>query len=305
MAFDENKFDLDRIKKKYNISQASIDGLPFEEDELEKIYNDFRNTIPELEKKRNEILSYLNEELVDKVHSIRGRVKEPDHLIEKIVRNVNGKPDKYGELGLGNYNKIITDLIGIRVIILDKRQWRAVHDVLLNIFKNEPERYVKNPKDIETLYDRYLEEFQEKGLDKAYHAEKPVVYITSEDDREIYKDDSLNIDNSKSHYRSIHYIIRYGKIYFEIQVRTLFEEGWLEFDHQIKYPYDQNNRKKQEYANILSNLAVAADNLISFYDEKSFELTDSKEEKKDDVSSVTQDEDDNSEDTNDKMTKRY
>lgn len=305
MAFDENKFDLDRIKKKYNISQASIDGLPFEEDELEKIYYDFCTTIPKLEEKKNEILSYLNKELGDKVHSIRGRVKEPDHLIEKIVRNVNGKPDKYGELGLGNYNKIITDLIGIRVIILDKRQWRAVHDVLLNIFRDEPDRYVKHPKDIETLYDQYLDEFQEKDLDKAYHAEKPVVYITSEDDREIYKDDSLNIDNSKSHYRSIHYIIRYGKIYFEIQVRTLFEEGWLEFDHQIKYPYDRNNRKKQEYANILSNLAVAADNLISFYDEKSFEMAERKEEQGEEVSSVIQNEDDNPKDTHDKMTKRY
>lgn len=45
------------------------------------------------------------------------------------------------------------------------------------------------------------------------------------------------------------------------------------------------------FRELLSDLAVAADNLISFYDEKSFEMTDSKEEKKDDVSSVTQDED--------------
>lgn len=307
MAFDESKFDLDRIKKNYNISQASIDGLPFKENELEDIYNDFRRTIPELEKKKNEILSYLNEELGDKVHSIRGRVKEPDHLIEKIIRNVNGKPDKYGELGLSNYNKIITDLIGIRVIILDKRQWRAVHDVLLKVFRNELDMYVKKPKDIEIFYDKFKDEFQEKnvGLGKAYHAEKPVVYITSEDDREIYKDANLKIDNSKSHYRSIRYIIRYKEIYFEIQVRTLFEEGWLEFDHQIKYPYDQNNRKKQEYANILSNLAIAADNLISFYDEKRFEITDFKKERKEEASSAAHNEDDNPKDTHDKMIKRY
>ncbi len=54
-------------------------------------------------------------------------------------------------------------------------------------------------------------------------------------------------------------------LYFEIQVRTLFEEGWLEFDHRIKYPYDKDNIKKQEYIEILSSLAVAADRLISFY----------------------------------------
>ncbi len=75
----------------------------------------------------------------------------------------------------------------------------------------------------------------------------------------------MKIDEAKKHYRSIHYIIRFGSIYFEIQVRTLFEEGWLEFDHRIKYPYDKDNIKKQEYIEILSSLAVAADRLISFY----------------------------------------
>lgn len=52
--------------------------------------------------------------------------------------------------------------------------------------------------------------------------------------------------------------------------KTFFEEGWLEFDHRIKYPYDQHNRKKQEYADILRNLAFAADRLISFYNEADF-----------------------------------
>lgn len=86
-----------------------------------------------------------------------------------------------------------------------------------------------------------------------------------------HKDENLKIDNSKTHYRSMHYIIRYKYVYFEIQVRTLFEEGWLEFDHRIKYPYDQGNNKKQEFDSILSSLAIAADRLISFYDSADFE----------------------------------
>lgn len=130
-----------------------------------------------------------------------------------------------------------------------------------------------------------------------------MVYITSDDDRELYKDNYLKVDNSKSHYRSIHYIIRYMNIYFEIQVRTLFEEGWLEFDHLIKYPYDQNNRKKQEYANILSGLAIAADSFISFYEEDDFQISsvDVREEEE----SIIVNQDDEPKDIDDKMITRY
>lgn len=86
--------------------------------------------------------------------------------------------------------------------------------------------------------------------------------MTSIDDRELYQDPYLHLDASRSHYRSIHYIIRYKDLYFEIQVRTLFEEGWLEFDHRIKYPYNQSNKKKQEFLAILNSIVTAADRLI-------------------------------------------
>ena len=42
-------------------------------------------------------------------------------------------------------------------------------------------------------------------------------------------------------YRSLHYIIKYKGYYVEIQGRTLFEEGWSEIDHDIVYPYYQDD----------------------------------------------------------------
>ncbi len=269
---DAKEFDLKRIQQETNISNKSIVNFPIEVSELKKIYHDFQAHNAKLENIRTEILGILNDKLSGKVHSIRCRIKDADHLIEKIIRNVNGKPDKYAGLNVDNYNKIITDLIGVRIIILDKRDWREIHNSLLQIFRNIPERYVHSPEDIISNYEIYKKEANLKGkeLENSYHAEKPVVYITSEDDRNVYIDENLRIDNSKTHYRSIHYIIRYKFVYFEIQVRTLFEEGWLEFDHRIKYPYDQNNDKKQEFASILSSLAIAADRLISFYDDADF-----------------------------------
>ncbi|MBQ2986555.1 MAG: RelA/SpoT domain-containing protein [Tyzzerella sp.] len=273
----EDKFDLDRIKRKFNISERYIMNSPVKEKDLEEIYNDFQANHGNLEQVKNEILGILNSRLDGEVHSIRCRVKDADHLIEKIIRNINKNPDKYSKINIGNYNKIITDLIGVRIIILDKRDWKNIHNSLLTIFRNIPDRYVCGPEDIISKYDEYKAEANPKTraienlLAGSYHAEKPVVYITSPDDKGIYVDEFLKVDDSKTKYRSIHYIIRYRFVYFEIQVRTLFEEGWLEFDHRILYPYDQNNPKKREYAAILSSLAVAADSLISFYEESCFQ----------------------------------
>ncbi len=270
---EENlEFDLKRIQKNLNLSEKSIANCPIPEAELKKIHQNYSSYLAELEKIRTEILGILNEELSSEVHSIRCRIKKPDHLIGKIIRNVYRNPKKYEGISAENYFKTITDLIGVRIIILDKRDWKSVHRDLMKIFGNFPERYVRRAEDIVTNYDRYAAEVgsQSTGRLCGYHAERPVAYITSEDDREIYQDDYLKVDNSKSHYRSVHYIIRYKIVYFEIQVRTLFEEGWLEFDHRMKYPNDQNNKKKQEYIGVLSSLAIAADRLISFYHEEDF-----------------------------------
>lgn len=262
------ELDLAKIQKELNVSPRRISNLAISRDVLNDIYLSFQTSRKTLEELRAEILSLLNEKLSGCVHSVRCRIKDKDHLIEKIIRNVNERPEKYSGICKDNYNKIITDLIGVRIIILDKRDWFEVHQSLLEIFENDPQKYAVCSRDIIENFDKYSAKNRQRQ--ESYHAEKPVVYITSEDDREIYKDDSLRIDNSKTHYRSIHYIIRYKNIYFEIQVRTLFEEGWLEFDHRIKYPYDRNNKAKQEYAGILSSLAVAADRLISFYNEDDF-----------------------------------
>lgn len=270
MAFrNREPFDLQKIRRELGISPKKIQYCGLSEGELKDIYDNYKETIPRLEEVRTEILTILNDELADKVHSVRGRAKDPDHLIEKIIRNRCDKPKKYGLLNIDNYNKIITDLIGFRIIILDKKDWREVHNTLLEVFQNLPDRYVTEDDDIVKNFDKYAitAKTKKKALENSYHAEKPVAYLTRIDNEELYQDPYLRVDSSKSHYRSIHYIIRYMDFYLEIQVRTLFEEGWLEFDHRIKYPYDQNNKKKQEFLAILNSIVTAADRLISFYDE--------------------------------------
>lgn len=272
-SFEDEEFNLKSIQNKFRILQRDINNCGIPEAELKDIYDHYKkNIFPNLEKYKTEILNILAEDSTGKVHSVRGRRKEPDHLIEKIIRNAKNNPKKYSKINVKNYYKIITDLIGFRVIILDKRDWKEIHQSLLEVFHGIPERYVSDPAQIVDMYDKYevkSDKLSER-LSTCYHAEKPNVYITSEDDRKEYIDENLKVDNSKTHYRSIHYIIRYGEVYFEIQVRTIFEEGWLEFDHRVTYPYDMKNIKKIKYINMLNSLATAADQLISFYEEVDF-----------------------------------
>lgn len=274
MALRKKKFDFNRISK-LSSNKKYFDNCRISQEVLKCIYDDYVSVEGDLEKTKNEIVSLLNERLPQTVHSLRGRVKEPDHLIEKVVRNNRKNPEKYAEISEDNYNKIVTDLIGIRIIIVDKRDWRSVHESLLELFHNDPEKYIKGKNGYIENYDKY-KDYAENGdnyLERSYHAEMPVVYITTNDDRMIYQDENLKVDESKMSqqaYRSIHYIIRYGTVFFEIQVRTIFEEGWLEFDHRCNYPYDLSNRKKREFTSILGALAQASDRLIAFYDESYF-----------------------------------
>jgi len=251
-------FDINRIVATSELDSSIIKRLKVSEDELEKIYNDYSSNINMFQKAESSIISILNEKVMPHCHSLRSRVKDPDHLIAKIIRNAEQKGGKYLTINSENYLYRITDLLGIRLIVLRQKDWKEVHRALCQAFKNDPSKYVVNDD-----YDSNYNVFKNKN----YMAEVPVVYITSENDRHIYDSGKdIVIKKSNRTYRSIHYIIHYENIYFEIQVRTLFEEGWLEFDHNIKYPNDTDNPKKKEFLDILSYIAFSADSLISFYD---------------------------------------
>lgn len=121
----EKEFDLKRIAESCALDETYIQNTPISPAELKKIYDDFDACKPEFDDARSKILTILNDELQGKCHSIRARIKDPDHLIGKIIRNINEKPGKYSQISIDNYNKIITDLIGVRIIILNRQIGRA------------------------------------------------------------------------------------------------------------------------------------------------------------------------------------
>ena len=120
------------------------------------------------------------------------------------------------------------------------------------IIRNNPEQYVE---DREADFDGNEEHY--------YIAERPKVYRRTGDSR-IY-DESLIDIKSDGIYRSLHYIVKYKGYYVEIQARTLFEEGWSEVDHDIVYPYFQDDEMLKDFSTLLNRLSGMADEMSSYF----------------------------------------
>lgn len=97
-------------------------------------------------------------------------------------------------------------------------------------------------------------------------AESPKVHIRAGDFSDIYANwIPLDCILDRKHYRSIHYIVNYKGVYIEIQVRTLFEEGWGEIDHNILYPRKKDDPMLTEFSELLNRLSGMGDEMGSFF----------------------------------------
>jgi GTP pyrophosphokinase len=226
-----------KLFEKFSISEAYFDSTGLVWEELEKIYHDYCSIIPQLEAEAEHVTSKLMD--AENVHSVRRRVKKPDHLIEKIIRKGNKYVDK--GINLSNYKEIVTDMIGIRVLHLFKDDWIKIHDEILEYWE---------PK------------------------ETPQVNIRTGDGnlgemKKLVEEKGCEVLEREHGYRSVHYLIgtplsRDEEVLIEIQVRTVFEEAWSEIDHIIRYPYDTENPLINEYLAIFNRIAGSADEMGSF-----------------------------------------
>lgn len=239
--------------KRYRITEETFESAGMSWDELTEICEDYKNNI---QKYRELGKEFVDEYLYDieraGIHSYRYRTKEPEHLLEKIIRKRNESMEKFKYLSVENYHKYFTDLIGIRVFFLYREDWVHFHHYLTTTFENNPSLYVENR----------LEDFDEDE-NHYYIAERPKVYKRSGDEK-IYDKNLLEI-RSGGIYRSLHYIIKYKGHYVEIQCRTLFEEGWSEIDHDIVYPYFKDDEMLKDFSTILNRLSGVADEMSSYF----------------------------------------
>lgn len=217
-----NRFNI--LKEKYLET-----GLVWED--LLAIKDDFIAFRPELIAPAKFLVERFHD--ANKVHSVRYRVKNPDHLVAKIIRKKIDEPQR--EINLENYKNEITDLIGLRILHLFKEDWHIIHNFILENW----------------------------GLH-----EEPTAYYRIGDSPEYikkFKKHKCQVKEHPSGYRSVHYLVETKPSYIaEVQVRTIFEEAWSEIDHKIRYPYDLDNKLLNQFLVVFNRLAGSADEMGSY-----------------------------------------
>lgn len=167
----------------------------------------------------------LNEKPLPIIHSLKSRLKDPNHLYDKLKR----KYAKGIEINKTNIFSEITDFIGVRVLHLYQDQFQHINKAINDKITSGDWVFVETPK--------------------AY---------TWDPEAKIYYDAlGLNTEVKDSFYTSIHYLIKPNnpnQVCCEIQVRTLFEEIWGEIDHTINYPHQTDSIACKEQLRVLSKL---------------------------------------------------
>lgn len=223
--------DVTTFLEQHCLSQEDWNAANVSWEVLEEIACDFNRRKSEFEQSALGIAAVLQKN--KSVHSVRWRIKDCGHLLAKIVRKLSEGNQKYVNINASNYDEIITDLVGVRVLHLFKEEWKEIQD--------------------------YIDESWSL-------VEGPTVYYREGDKLEQFSD--CDKEKHKDGYRSIHSIIttrlQKKEVKAEVQVRTVFEEAWSEIDHQVRYPNYSDNETLTYFLNIFNGLAGYADEMGTF-----------------------------------------
>ncbi len=228
------KFNLNAFLSKYPHTLQLIEGNDIDVDTLSAIYEDYIAHMEGYQNHGDFIANILRSE--ESIHTVKTRIKEPDRLIEKVIRKTEDRKLKYGEdfqFTTENYKDEINDLIGIRVIHIFKEQWQEIHEYIVGTWK--------------------------------------VIEITANvregDNVEVFKNLDIEVRSRASGYRSVHYLVEFyptnQKVIAEIQVRTIFEEGYGEIDHRLRYSHTEIPEILKSNLLLFNRIIGSADEMAS------------------------------------------
>lgn len=184
---------------------------------------------------RRHIVDYLSlhPKAAPFVHSVKSRLKDPEHLKEKITR----KWDPDDAISVDNLYSRITDFAGVRVLLLHQKQFDGIKQAIdCRIERNE-----------------------------WMLVEQPKAYTWDPEAEKYFQSLGLVTQTKESFYTSVHYLVKQyedSEICCEIQIRTLFEEIWGEVDHTINYPYKTTDEVCREQILVLAKLIGAGSRLV-------------------------------------------
>lgn len=239
MENEDSLFNLEGLKVE-SLKAARID-----KDVLIDIYQDYMKNQEMLKQQAEYFANILH--LGEEINSVKRRVKDPLHLLTKIVRKrkeaiEEGKDSPYLTISVDNYKSIVSDLVGIRAIYLFKENWRWVNSFILSNFSVCKDNTIT----INHAADDDLSFYLDSGcMDNEYEYE---------------------LSERPSRYRSTHYIIKgiTPHIFnFELQTRSILDEAWGEIDHHIRYPDFEHNLELNRKMSILNGAISGCEELTS------------------------------------------
>lgn len=233
-----------------NISLQDFQKSWISWDDLCHIYDDYISPSYQMELKSAYESIIANVGLLFPWYSIRARIKDPQHLMRKIIKcklkdmeiSSEDKSHVVRNINVWNYKEEIHDLIGIRI----SHNFRSQDQEIYNILNKSGFNSVVKEK-------KFHHGMSEKQENIAYW--KSLGFTTK--------------CNPDTGYRSHHYIIRYNlwissSCYFELQTRTVYEDAWWEIDHHLRYPNAMKDPIITHFSSVLNNISSVAVDLCSF-----------------------------------------
>ena len=228
------QFNLDEFLLKYPYTLKLIEENNIEIDTLAGIYEDYMILMDAYQNHGDFIANILRSQ--ESIHTVKSRMKEPDRLIEKVIRKTADRKSKYGaefQFTAENYKNEINDLIGIRVIHIFKEQWQEIHEYIVNTWN--------------------------------------IIEITANvregDNVEVFRNLDIEVRSRASGYRSVHYLVEFyptnQRVIAEIQVRTIFEEGYGEIDHRLRYSHTEIPEILKSNLLLFNRIIGSADEMAS------------------------------------------
>lgn len=170
------------------------------------------------------------------IHSIRSRLKDPDHLRDKLVRKWQRAGENF-DVRPDNLLVAMNDLVGIRILHLYTRQIQEIDATLREILDENKFNLIEGPS----------------------------ARTWDDESRAFFQECNIGTQTSPSLYTSVHYVVESAsrtKITAEIQVRTLMEEVWGEVDHQLNYPHATESLACREQLKVLARVTSSASRLV-------------------------------------------
>lgn len=230
----KKSFKIDEFLLKYPHTKEIISINNIQIENLKEIYEDYIEYKNSYENQAEFIANILRSQ--NMVHSVKSRIKEPDRLLEKVIRKTEDRKNKYGndfKFTVNNYKNEINDLIGIRVIHIFKDQWQEIHEFII----------------------------------KTWNVVEITANVRDGDNIDVFDDPSIEVRSKASGYRSVHYLVEFyptnQKVIAEIQVRTIFEEGYGEIDHRLRYSHNEIPEILKSNLLLFNRIVGSADEMAS------------------------------------------